>query len=155
MVFGHDTDRRFKQFRALFAVQDPVLAIPSRKISLNHKIDPMLLQMPSAFDEAWDVGSYIAGDQQDAGFKGKHPDKARVTFKKEDNGVLIYALCDDGFTMTFYFHNMLAPKNWIDKDFSPTHSRILFMFKQLIGELFTCGLDKLYISTKICHAALT
>lgn len=91
MVFGRDADCRFKQFRALFAVQDPVLTIPSRKIAPNHKIDPMLLQMTSAFDEAWDVGSYIAGDEQDAGFKGKHPDKARVTFKKEDNGVLIHS----------------------------------------------------------------
>jgi len=155
VAFGRDADRRFKQFRALFAVQDPVLAIPSRKVAPNHKIDPMLLQMLSAFDEAWDAGSYIAGDEQDAGFKGKHPDKARVTFKKEGDGFLIDALCDDGFTMTFYFRNMPAPKKWIDKGFSPTHSRILFMFEQLKGELFTCGLDNIYISAKFCRAALT
>jgi len=36
-----------------------------------------------AFDNAWDPGSFIAGDEQDEGFKGEHLDKARVTFKKE------------------------------------------------------------------------
>ena len=74
MAFGRDTDRRFKKFRALFAIQDLVLQIPSRKVSPNQKIDPMLLHMEFVFDEAWDAGSYIAGDGQDAGFKGKHPD---------------------------------------------------------------------------------
>ena len=29
------------------------------------------------------------------------------------------------------------------------------MFEQLKGELFTCGLDNLYISAKFCRAALT
>ena len=28
----------------------------------NHKIDPILLQILFAFTEAWDAGSYIAGD---------------------------------------------------------------------------------------------
>lgn len=29
------------------------------------------------------------------------------------------------------------------------------MFEQLKGELFTCGLDNIYISANICRAALT
>ena len=69
----------------------------------------MLLQMLFVFNETWDIGLYIAGDEQDVGFKGKHPDKVRVTFKKED-GFLVDTLCEDDFTMTFYFCNMLAPK---------------------------------------------
>ena len=154
-AFGSDATRRFKQFRSLFAVQDPILPIPTRKIAPNHKIDPLLLQMLFAFGNAWDPGPFIAGDEQDAGFKGKHPDKARVTFKKEGDGFLIDALCDDGFTLTFYFRNMPSPKKWISKNFSPTHARILFMFEQLQGKNFTCGLDNLYISAKFCRAALT
>mmetsp|Transcript_65882 Transcript_65882/g.77415 ORF Transcript_65882/g.77415 Transcript_65882/m.77415 type:complete len:89 (-) Transcript_65882:1159-1425(-) len=87
-----------------------MLAIPSRKIAPNHKVDPMLLQMMFAFGEAWDAGAYIAGDEQDAGFKGKHPDKAQVTFKKEGVGFIIDTICDDGFTITFYLRNMPSPK---------------------------------------------
>ena len=59
--------------------------------------------MMKAFFECWEAGTNIAADEQDAGFKGKHPDKARVTFKREGDGFLIDAICDDGFTITFYF----------------------------------------------------
>ena len=61
---------------------------------------------------------------------------------------MIDAICDDGFTITFYFRNIPAPKKVIDKGFSPTHARILFMFEQLKGKNFTYGLDNLYISAK-------
>ena len=61
----------------------------------------------------------ISGDEQDIGFKGKYPDKQRVTFKKEGDRFLVDALCDDGFTLTFYFRNMPAPRKWVDQGFSP------------------------------------
>ena len=48
---------------------------------------------------------------------------------------------------------MPAPKKWVDKGFLPTHSRILFMFEQLEGKYFTCGMDNLFISAKFCRAA--
>ena len=44
-MFGSDAERRFKQFRALFAVQDPMLPIPNRRLAPNHKVDPLLLHM--------------------------------------------------------------------------------------------------------------
>ena len=37
--------------------------------------------------------------------------------------------------------------------FSPTHSQILFMFEQLEGRFFTCGMDNLFMSSKFCRAA--
>ena len=82
-VFRSDSNRRFKQFRALFAIQDPMLPIPSRKHAPNHKVDPFLLHMLKSVFAYWAPGPSIAGDEQDAGFQGRHPDKHRVTFKKE------------------------------------------------------------------------
>ena len=35
------------------------------------------------------------------------------------------------------------------------HTRILFMFEQLKGEHFTCGLDNLYISAKFCLVVIS
>lgn len=89
MAFGRDADRRFNQFQALFSMQDPVIELPSRKVAPIHKIDHMLLQMLFALNEAWDTWLYIAGDEQDAGFKGKHPDKAQVTYKQKAMGILL------------------------------------------------------------------
>ena len=112
-VFGSNAAQRLKEFRAAFAIQDPMLPIPPRKEAPNHKIDPLLLHMQKTFLDCWEPGPMIAGDEQDAGFQGRHPDKQRVTFKKEGDGFLIDALCDDGFTMTFYFRNMPAPAKWV------------------------------------------
>ena len=149
-MFGSDAKRRFKKFIALLVVQDPVLPIPNRRLVPNHKVDPLLLHGLQSVSAYWAPRPSIAGDEQDAGFQGRHSDIQRVTFKKEGGGFLIDALCDDGFTMTFYFRNIPAPKKWIDKGVSPTHSRILFMFDQLKGTHFTYGLDNLYISAKFC-----
>ena len=63
MAFIRDADCRFKQLRVLFVVQNPVLRISSRKVAPNHNIDPMLLKMLFAFNEARDVGSCIAGNK--------------------------------------------------------------------------------------------
>ena len=68
---------------------------------------------------------------------------------------MIDAVCDDGFTITFYFRNMPAPQKWISKGFSPTHSRYLFMFEHLKGKNFTCTMDNLFISAKFGQACLT
>ena len=122
-VFGSDAEKRYKQFRSLFVIQDPMLPIPNRKLAPNHKVDPLLLRMLKVFSECWESGPNVAGDEQDAGFKGNHPDKQRVSYKKEGDGFLIDALCDDGFTITFYFRNTPAPQKWVSKGFSPTHSR--------------------------------
>ena len=154
-VFGSNAAQRLREFRAAFAIQDPMLPIPSRKVAPNHKVDPLLLHMQIMFLDCWDPGPHIAGDEQDAGFQGRHPDKQRVTFKKEGDGFLIDALCDNGFTMTFYFRNMPAPAKWTRKGFCPTHARMLMMMEQLDGENFTCGMDNLFISVKFLRAALT
>ena len=50
---------------------------------------------------------------------------------------------------------MPAPEDWVSRNFSPTHSQILFMFEQLRGSNFTCGLDNLFISAKFARAALS
>ena len=109
-VFGANGEKRYRQFCSLFAIQDPMIQIPDRKYAPNHKVDPLLLHMLRTFKECWAAGPFIAGDKQDAGFKGRHPDKQRVTFMKEGDGFLIDALADDGFTLTFYFRNMPAPR---------------------------------------------
>ena len=85
-----------------------MLPLPDRKTVPNHKADHFLLHMLKEFLHYWKPGSNLVADEQDAGFKGKYPDKQRVTFKGGGNEFLISAICDDGFTITFYFRNMLA-----------------------------------------------
>ena len=65
----------------------------------------------------------MSGDEQTMGFKGKHSDKLRISYKKEGDGFQCDCLTDDGYTFTFYFRNQPAPKNYLDLGFSPLHSR--------------------------------
>ena len=44
-LFDSDVNRQFKQFGTVFAVQEPILSIPSRNIAPNYKIDPILLHI--------------------------------------------------------------------------------------------------------------
>ena len=74
-VFGTNAGQRLKEFRSVFAIQDPMVPIPERKKAPNHKVDPLLRHMQRIFLECWECGFQIAGDEQDAGFKGRHPDK--------------------------------------------------------------------------------
>ena len=83
--------------------------------------------MLNVFSQAYDVGRDISGDEQDASFQGRHELKQRVTFKKAGDGFLIDSICEDGYTISFYPRNMPPPQKWIDKGYSPTQARILFM----------------------------
>ena len=45
LVFGANGEKRYRQFRSLFAIQDPMIQTPDRKYAPNHKVNPLLLHM--------------------------------------------------------------------------------------------------------------
>ena len=71
---------------------------------------------------AWRMGRDISGDEQTLGFQGQHADKLQITYKAEGDGFQCDALCDSGYSWTFFFRNMPDPKKWIRLGFSPLHS---------------------------------
>jgi len=152
-IFGENAEKRHKQFKSFFAVQNPLLPVPSKATHPNWKVDPFLAWMQTISMEAWDVGSHLSGDEQTIGFKGNHADKQRISYKKEGDGFLADAIAEDGYTYTFFFRNMPAPKKFIDMKLSPLHARVLFMFDQLKEKYCTVGLDNLYISARFVREA--
>ena len=95
------------------------------------------------------LGHDISGDIQTIGFQGRHADKLRITYKAEGDGFQCDAICDAGYTWTFFFRNMPAPQKWIRLGYSPLHSRILALFDQLEEKNHNCWFDNLYLSTKL------
>jgi Transposase IS4/SAP domain len=152
-VFGENAEKRHKQFKSFFAVQNPLLPVPSKTTHPNWKVDPFLAWVQTISMEAWDVGSHLSGDEQTIGFKGNHADKQRISYKKEGDGFLADAIAEDGYTYTFFFRNMPAPKKYIDMKLSPLHARVLFMFNTLKEKHCTIGLDNLYISARFVREA--
>jgi len=68
--------------------------------------------MNAANQAAWLLGEKDSVDEQTIGFRGRHEDKLRITYKKEGDGFQCDALCDDGFTYSFYFRNELPPTDY-------------------------------------------
>ena len=79
------------------------------------EIDSLLKQILKISQSAIHIGKHISIDEEDIGFQGRHKDKQRITFKKVGDGFLVYALCADGYTYSFYFRNQVAPQFWTDK----------------------------------------
>ena len=101
-IFGENAEKRHKQFKSFFAVQNPLLPVPSKATHPNWKVDPFLAWMQTISMEAWDVGSHLSGDEQTIGFIGNHADKQRISYKKEGDGFLADAIAEDGYTYTFF-----------------------------------------------------
>jgi len=78
----------------------------------DFNVDPFLAHVQSKSITACDAGS---GDEQTAGFKGKHEDKQRINYKKEGDGLLTYTLCEIGYTYAFYLWYMQPPRHYIQQ----------------------------------------
>jgi hypothetical protein len=115
----------------------------------EHSPDLFLAWIQTVSMAAWDLGK-----EQTIGVKGNHQDKQCINYKKEGDGFLADAICEDGYTYSFFFHNMPAPKKkFLNKKFSPLHARVLFLFEQFQEENHICGLDNLYHSIKFAREA--
>ena len=118
---------------------------PSRKWAPNHKVDHLFSYLMQVSTEEFEPGRDLSSDEQYASFQCHHDDKQWVTFKRAGDGFLIDALCEDGYTINFYPRNVPLPKNFIDKGYSPTQSRIIFMSDALTDQYYTCGMDNTLI----------
>jgi hypothetical protein len=113
-IFGSNSVRRLKHFQTFFSVQNPLILPPSRKTNTNFKVDPFLTWIWAVGVTAWSLGRTFSIDEQTIGFQGKHQDKQGITYKKEGDRFQCNALCQDGFTYSFYFQKHPAPKKYID-----------------------------------------
>ena len=93
--FGAKAAKIFKMFKLLFAVQDPMVNVHSRKRSTNHKVDHLFSHLIQVSTEAFEQGRNLSSDEQDASSQGYHGDKQQVTLKCAGDGFLIDSLCED------------------------------------------------------------
>ena len=92
-------------------------------------------------------------DERTAGVKGNHADKRRISYKREGDGFLFDAICEDGYTYTIFARNMPALKKYIDKKLSAINSCILFMVDQLQSQCHVCRMVNLFNSARFCKEA--
>jgi Transposase IS4/SAP domain len=151
--FGTNALRRHKHFKAFFSIQDPRIIVPDRSSKPNWKVEPLIKLMKLASQEAWEVGEVFSVDEQTIGFQGHHKDKLRITYKAEGDGFQCDALCEGGFTISFYFRNEPAPLKYLSMGMSPLHARVMSLFDCLEDNYHRCSMDNLYMSAKFARNA--
>ena len=107
------------------------------------------------FPQVWNLGQEFSINKMTIGFQGKHADKRRITYKRAGDGFQCDALCKNGFTYQFYFHNNPAPSNHIKNGLSPLHACVMALFDTLKDENHICAMDNLYNSATFCRNAYT
>ena len=151
--FGTNAVRRHRQFKAFFAVQNPMIETPDRRNFPNWKVRPLINWINYVGPLVYKPGMSISVDEMTMRFKGKHKDKLRITYKKEGDGFQADALYDDGYTLQVYMRNDPAPKKYLSKGLSPLHTRVMSLFDVLEESYHQCAMDNLYNSAAFCRAA--
>jgi len=144
---GPNAERRHKHFRRFFGCQDPLKVTPPRSQFPLWKIKEFLDHCNTVGPKAWLLNKWISVDEQTNGFKGKHADKLRINYKKEGDGFQCDALCNDGYTYSFYFWNEPPPSKYAH--LSALHARVLALFDTLVGNHHRVGADNLYICARL------
>jgi hypothetical protein len=87
------------------------LAVEQRR-NLMWKVQSLLDELNHCARKHWIPGRWVAIDEQTIGFKGRSGMKLKISYKREGGGFQCDALCDEGYTFSFFFvmamHQRLA-----------------------------------------------
>ena len=145
-------ERHHKIFKALFSVQDPHNPCNDRDVFPNWKVRPLLQWINYVGPLAWMLGQNVSVEEMTKRHKGTHCDLFQITHKNEGDGFQTDALCQEGFCYQHYMRNEPTSTKYLSKDYSPLHSRVLYLFDSLKDEYHQCRMDNLYNSAKFCRA---
>eukprot|EP00986_Skeletonema_menzelii_P001102 scaffold298_cov130-Skeletonema_menzelii.AAC.5 len=145
---------RLRQLRRLMCMYDPRVDIREEtKKDPLFKVRPLLDELNTQARKMWRTGKWVSIDEQTLGFKGKSGLKLRISYKREGDGFQCDALCDRGYTFSFFFRHGDAPNvGHPDLDLSPTARRVIWLAKRL-PNVWTCiFMDNLFNSRKLFTA---
>ena len=106
-----NANERWRHYKAFFDIQYPRKATPDQTRKPNFKVEPCLKHINAISQEAWILGPEASVDEQTIGFQVNHICKLRIIYKSEGDGFQCDALCQDGFTYSFFFATILLPES--------------------------------------------
>ena len=115
----------------------------------------MLDKLGKNAQRCWIPGKWVSIDEQTIAFKGQHGLALRITYKREGGGYQCDAVCEDGYTFSFYFRRGDAPElpEMKELDLSPTARRVIWLMMQLPNKWTRVYMDNLFNSRKLFSAA--
>jgi len=149
---GTNAARRWRHFKAFFALQDPRILPPDQKHQPLFKVHRIVNWINVLGNKVVMMGMNCSVDEQTIGFQGRHADKMRINFKKVGDGFQCDVICDSGFTYCAYFRNVPPPDKYIKAGFSTIHARVLWLFDHLQDLHHRVWMDNLFLSASFCRA---
>jgi len=119
------------------------------------KVQHLLDKLNENARRMWIPGKWVSIDEQTLGFQGRSGIKLRISYKKEGDGFQCDALCDDGYTFSFYFQHgdpPTLPADFKDSDLSPTAQRVVWLALHLPNVWSCIYMDNLFNSRKLFTA---
>lgn len=166
------SERRWVQFRSFFHIQtkDPTdwkqapltpggpgndldterwTKLPYTTPAPLHKCEPMLSYCRGKWTSGWRPGKDLSLDEETAGCKARCSLVTRIktSQKKEGDGFQADAICEDGYTITFWFRCDVLPCKQ-EKGISDRDTRCAWLAEQLPGAWHRLWMDNLYTSWK-------
>ena len=129
------------------------------KKNLLWKVQHLFDDLNEIASKMWIPGKWLSIDEQTLGSQGRCGLKLRISYKQEGDGFQCDAICDDGYTFSFYFRHGDAPPHpneFKEKlpDLSPTAMCVVWLALQLTDMWSSIYMDNLFNSQKLFTALL-
>jgi hypothetical protein len=148
--------RRWAQFRRFMCMFD--FRHDARRETAKNplwKVQHLLDELNDNAQRMWIPGKWVSIDEQTLGFQGRSGIKLRISYKKEGDGFQCDAVCDDGYTFSFYFRHgdpPTLPAEFKNSDLSPTAQRVVWLALRLPNLWSRIYMDNLFNSRKLFTA---
>ena len=146
----------WRHFRRYFTFQDyrdnPKL---KQKTDPLWKVRRLIDHLNKRCAAMWIPGKFLAIDEQTIGFQGVSGLKLRISYKREGDGFQCDAVCDGGYTFSFWFRHGPAPDvgpKYKHLALAPLACRVVWLAERLPNRWTRLYMDNLYNSEKLFSA---
>jgi hypothetical protein len=143
----------WQHFRRFFALAD--CRERPRKVQKKDplwKVRRLVDELNKQSKDMWIPGRWVAIDEQTIGFQGASSMKLRISYTRKGDGFQCDAICDRGYTYSFWFHHgppLDLGLQFKDLELSPTAARVIWLEQRLPNKWTRVFMDNLYNSVKL------
>jgi hypothetical protein len=119
------------------------------------KVQRLIEELNKQAKDMWVSGIFVVIDKQTIGFQGQLGMKLKISYKREGGGFQCDAVCDSGYTFSFYFHHREPPnldKKFKHLDLSPIAWGVVWLAERLPNKWTRIFMDNLFNSQKLFTA---
>jgi hypothetical protein len=148
--------RCWKHFRQYFTVAD-YRDSPKEKQKYDPlwKVRELLDKLNKQAKDMWVPGKWVAINEQTLGFQGASGMKLCISYKREGDGFQCDAICDGGYTNSFYFCHGPPPnvgEQYKHFELSPTARQVVWLASRLPNQWTRIYRDNLFNLQKLFTA---